>query len=191
MYILIAISLFFADSTVNYYDQVVEAPLSDDPRIILQGEELFNNQCAVCHRFDKQLIGPALASVTSTRPIPWLKDFIRNSQKVIDSGDEYAYFIFNQYDRVVMPNFDFLTEKELEAILAYMEYESKAPHYIAGSSGAPENNYAVDAPRYNYLREEDQQGQTFEYVLYGLVAITFLLTIFTAYKFVTKLKEGS
>src|SRR5699024_1494414 len=65
------------------------------PEAISQGKQLFSDNCAVCHSIHEQVVGPALVNVTDRRPVPWLIDFIHNSQKVIQSGDEYAVNLYN------------------------------------------------------------------------------------------------
>lgn len=73
-----------------------------------------------------RLTGPALGGVTDR----WESDellyaFIRNSQKVIVSKDEYAVALFNEYDKSVMTSFPELTDEEIEAILDYVENRFK------------------------------------------------------------------
>ncbi|MDQ3534398.1 MAG: c-type cytochrome [Bacteroidota bacterium] len=98
------------------------------------GKSLFTNECTVCHALDRKLIGPALAGVTERRPIPWLISFIRNSSKVIQSGDDYAVNLFNQYNKMQMPAFAY-SDEEILSILAYIEQESAAPP--AAADGGP------------------------------------------------------
>ncbi|MGK7397813.1 MAG: c-type cytochrome [Candidatus Cyclobacteriaceae bacterium M3_2C_046] len=98
-------------------------PVTD--QAISQGQTLFENNCTVCHQVHQQLVGPALADVTQRRPLPWLISFIKNSQKVIQSGDDYAVELYNQYNKVLMPSFDFSDEEVLN-ILAYIKQQSEA-----------------------------------------------------------------
>ena len=92
------------------------------------GAALFKNNCASCHNknMKSRLTGPALGGVTDR----WESDellyaFIRNSQKVIVSKDEYAVALFNEYDKSVMTSFPELTDEEIEAILDYVENRFK------------------------------------------------------------------
>ncbi len=87
------------------------------------GETLFNNNCKVCHDVHKKLIGPALANVYDRRPIDWIKSFVRNSQQVIQSGDEYAVNLFNEYNKTMMTPFDF-SDEEILSIVEYIKSES-------------------------------------------------------------------
>lgn len=104
---------------------VATIQVPDDPKSIVEGRSLFGQHCTVCHAVDKQIIGPALASVHNRRPVDWLVRFIQNSQHVIiDQEDEYAQHLYQQYEQQVMPNFEFLSRDEILSILAYIKAES-------------------------------------------------------------------
>ncbi len=121
-----------------------------DPERIAEGRQLFGAHCAQCHAICNEVIGPALASVHATRPLPWLVNFIQNSQAVIQSGDEYAVFIYNQYNRSVMPAMEFLTENEIRSILAYIQYESSPTTARGGVTSSSQDNY-FEEPDAEYL----------------------------------------
>ena len=109
----------------------------NDSESIVKGRSLFGQHCTVCHAVGKQVIGPALASVQNRRPIDWLVGFIQNSQRVIiDQEDEYAQYLYQQYEEQVMPNFEFLSRDEILDILAYIQVESSST--TAGVSSLPE-----------------------------------------------------
>jgi len=92
---------------------------------IKKGKKLFKANCAACH--NKNMIddmsGPALAGVRER----WegredlLYDWIRNSQKVIASGDEYATKLYRDWDGMVMNAFPNFEEEDITAILEYVE----------------------------------------------------------------------
>ena len=79
-----------------------------DAASITKGRQIFNTHCAPCHAFAYEIIGPALATVQKRRPLPWLIHFIHHSQQVIESGDEYAVTLYDQYGHSVMPSFETL-----------------------------------------------------------------------------------
>lgn len=89
------------------------------------GEKIFKANCASCHRVDdKKMTGPGLQGVFDRVPEPqeeWLKAWIRNSQKVIASGDAYAVELFNQYNKTIMPSMEHLSDADLDALLAYIK----------------------------------------------------------------------
>ena len=96
-----------------------------DEAVISQGESLFNNNCTVCHAINQVVVGPALKNVHERRDLPWLISFIKNSQKVIQSGDEYAVNLYNEYNKTVMPSFAY-SDEEITSIVAYIKAESSA-----------------------------------------------------------------
>jgi hypothetical protein len=51
---------------------------------------------------------------------------VKSSQKVIQSGDEYAVQLYEQFNRTQMPNFDF-TNDEILSIIAYVKQETLNP----------------------------------------------------------------
>lgn len=102
----------------------------------LHGKFLFDQQCAVCHAFDKEVIGPALGSTPKTLPLSWLVPFVQNSQEVIKKGDPYANFISEQYDHYKMPAFTYLNEKDIRDIFLYLNAKAAGPVHISGSNAA-------------------------------------------------------
>ncbi|MCC5929827.1 MAG: c-type cytochrome [Cyclobacteriaceae bacterium] len=125
----IVLSLLFSASV---YGQDASS-IPTDEGIISQGRTLYNNNCAVCHAIERQLVGPALKNVHERQSVEWLKAFIINSQRVIQSGDQYAVNLYNQYNRTEMPAFDF-SDDEVMSILAYIKDESaKEPVQAAAS----------------------------------------------------------
>ena len=110
-----------------------EGEIPESEEAIALGRQLFTGNCTVCHAINEVVVGPALHGVHERRPVPWIKAFIKNSQKVIQSGDAYAVNIFNQYSKTVMPSFNF-SDEELNAIIAYIKYETDNP---SPGRGAP------------------------------------------------------
>jgi len=100
--------------------------LSDNADVIAKGEELFNGNCKQCHAVNAKVVGPALAKVYERRNIPWLINFIKYPQKVIESGDAYAVALYKQYNQF-MPNHDFLKDDEIVAILSWVKKETDNP----------------------------------------------------------------
>ena len=94
-----------------------------DQNIVSSGESLFKGNCTVCHAINEVVIGPALKDVHERQSEEWIYAFIKNSQKVIKSGDEYAVDLYNQYNQTLMTSFDF-SDEELNSILTYIKSES-------------------------------------------------------------------
>ncbi|KAA9325976.1 c-type cytochrome [Adhaeribacter soli] len=91
-----------------------------DAALASAGDALFKNNCASCHALDEEVVGPALRGITQKRPEAWLISWIRNSSKMVQSGDKEAVAIFNQYNKQQMPSFAF-SDDEIKSILAYIK----------------------------------------------------------------------
>ncbi|MDO6738059.1 c-type cytochrome [Wenyingzhuangia sp. 2_MG-2023] len=83
------------------------------------GKALFNMHCASCHKLNKKSTGPALYKVAERREMDWLKAWIKNNNKLRASGDADAKAIYEEYGGVAMSVFEFLSDKQIEDILAY------------------------------------------------------------------------
>ena len=92
-----------------------------DDAAIKAGEKLFIANCKTCHAVDKKVIGPALKGFETRVPsTAWVYDWVRNSAKVIASGDEYANKIYTEYNKSQMTAFTSLKDQDIDNILAYV-----------------------------------------------------------------------
>ncbi|GAB3290762.1 c-type cytochrome [Hymenobacter tenuis] len=106
------------------------ALLNLNPADVAAGAALFKSNCAQCHAMQDVVVGPALAGLHKRRSDSWLLPWIRNSSKVVASGDEYAVKIFNQYGKQQMPSFQ-ITDKEIQQILVYIKSEHNYASAVA------------------------------------------------------------
>ena len=91
-----------------------------------KGKQLFNQHCAACHKMDRKLVGPPLQDVVELHCRDWTKEWIYNSKALIDSGDDHAVEIWEEYNRAAMPAYNFLPDEELEDIVEYLaQYKTK------------------------------------------------------------------
>ncbi|MEZ5082712.1 MAG: c-type cytochrome [Bacteroidales bacterium] len=83
--------------------------------------------CAACHTIGKgKLIGPDLKGVTERREEAWLISFIKSSQTMVKSGDETAVKLFEEFNKIPMPDNPF-TDEQIKGILSYIEnYDESA-----------------------------------------------------------------
>jgi cytochrome c2 len=93
---------------------------------INKGKTLFRNNCASCHNKNMQddMTGPALAGVAerwSKYPKEDLYNYIRESQKMINSGHPQALIVWEDWKPNVMSNFPNLSDEDIEAILSYIK----------------------------------------------------------------------
>lgn len=85
------------------------------------GETLFKQTCIACHSIGNgKLVGPDLKGVTTRRTEAWLVKFIKSSQTLIKSGDKAAVALFNENNKIVMPDHA-LTDAQVKSILAYIK----------------------------------------------------------------------
>ena len=101
-----------------------------------EGEKLFNQVCVACHTINKgKLIGPDLANVHTRRPEEWIIRFVRSSQSVIKSGDAYASALFEEHNRIPMPDNNF-TDAQILNIISYIAANSPGGTTGDGVTGA-------------------------------------------------------
>lgn len=88
----------------------------------IKGKALFDQNCSQCHATtDAVVMGPGLKGIQERREVPWLRDWIRNSAKVIASNDKYAVELFNKYNKTPMTPFSSFKDEDIDAILKYIE----------------------------------------------------------------------
>jgi mono/diheme cytochrome c family protein/heme/copper-type cytochrome/quinol oxidase subunit 2 len=114
-FILVGVSAYAADPAVANTDEASAA-----------GKTVFNANCKTCHKLDQKYIGPALRGATDRNNAKWVKTWIKNSQAVVASGDAYAVALYKEYNNSIMPSYTFLSDAELDGVLAYIEYGDKA-----------------------------------------------------------------
>ncbi|MCA8830887.1 c-type cytochrome [Hymenobacter pini] len=95
-------------------------PPGVDAAAVAAGDALFKGNCAQCHAVNEVIVGPALAGITKRRPMSWITSWVKNSSKLVASGDDYAVKIFEQYQKQQMPSFQ-LSEKEIQQIVSYID----------------------------------------------------------------------
>ena len=86
------------------------------------GKTLFNTNCAACHAVNKRSTGPALAGVEDRWPDKTkLHAWVKNSAAFLKTGDVYANNLYNEYNKTAMNLFPGLSDKDIDAILAYIK----------------------------------------------------------------------
>lgn len=85
------------------------------------GEKVFKMNCSSCHKMDSKLIGPPLMNVVADQGEEWTKKWILNNEELRKSGDVHAIAIFEEYKKMVMPNYTFLTKDELTDVLTFLK----------------------------------------------------------------------
>jgi len=109
----------------------------------VKGKELFNTNCAACHKLDAKSTGPALRGVAGRHDMAWIYKWVHNSSEMIKSGDAAAVKLFAENNNAVMTPFPQLSEADIDNIIAYTsepKAEPVAALPTAGPAGGAENN---------------------------------------------------
>lgn len=101
-----------------------------------KGKELFNSQCAACHKMDANSTGPALRGVIERHSSDWLHKWIKNSAGLIASGDAAAVKVFNEWNKVPMNAFPNLSDEDIDNIIAYTSEPKPEPTVPPGGAAA-------------------------------------------------------
>ncbi|HEY4937182.1 MAG TPA: PQQ-dependent sugar dehydrogenase [Puia sp.] len=112
--------------------------ISTDSLSITRGQNLFNQNCSGCHGFHNDGIGPNLSGITETDSIDWLKQFIRASKTLVESGDEHAKKILASYHSL-MPSFIGFKDEEMDQLIAFL-------HTQKGIKKEKEDPFAIRDP---------------------------------------------
>ncbi|TXE12480.1 c-type cytochrome [Algoriphagus aquimarinus] len=132
-FMLIGTQAFAADPAVDSSDEAVAA-----------GKAVFNANCKQCHKLDQKYTGPALRGATDRQPAEIVKTFIKNSGAVIASGNAYYAGLYKDFNNLAMPAHEFLTDDDLNNLLAYIEFGDKVdPAAAAATAGVEGGAVAV------------------------------------------------
>ena len=80
---------------------------------------MFNKNCSGCHNFKQNNIGPQLSGITKEVSVEWLKNFIHNPERLIQSNDKRADSLYHFY-KTLMPSFFSLSDDEINNIIAFL-----------------------------------------------------------------------
>ncbi len=162
-----------AVTAVAPVDVVAPAAGAGDPA---KGKEIFNANCAACHKLDAKMTGPALRNVGAKYDKEWLYKWIANSQALIKSGDAQANAVWNEYKPSVMNNFPQLSKGDIDNVIAY--------------AGEP---IAIVAPPINPIegKESSTSGISNNLILgaLGLVMAILVLMLFLVNNVLTKIAK--
>ena len=113
-------AFFTIIAACNSQPQHITDPVVEQvPTQAERGAMVFNNNCGSCHNRTKDC-GYRLTGVLSRWPdITSLKAFIRNSTKVIESGDPYAVALYDKW-KATMPAFPEITDQEMDDLIVYI-----------------------------------------------------------------------
>ncbi len=150
-----------------------------------KGKEIFNAQCAACHKLDAKMTGPMLRGVSAKYDKEWLYKWIKNSQALIKSGDAQANAVWNEYKPSVMTSFPQLSNGDIDNVIAYTDTPKADPIVVggggAGQTAGPPNTAVADSGVSNNL-------------ILGILAAILLILIAMLYmvnKFLNKIAAAN
>ncbi|MCX6213182.1 PQQ-dependent sugar dehydrogenase [Spirosoma sp.] len=116
---------------------------------VRSGEKLFDANCAGCHNFKQDGIGPQLGGLKNAVDRAYLVEFIKSPKAQIDARVARALDKAKKFG-TVMPDFKHLTSAELDDLVAYI-FEKPAP-VVRASSGkvALENPIISSIPQSSF-----------------------------------------
>lgn len=110
------------------------------------GESLFKQNCASCHSIGKgAVVGPDLKGLNERRSEDWILKFVKGSQSLIASGDKDAVAVFEEYNKIVMPDQN-LKDDQIKSIIAHIssvgssQSESKSADTVKSITESELNN---------------------------------------------------
>lgn len=90
------------------------------------GKKLFDTNCKMCHSIGGgKIVGPDLKGINEKRSSEWFVEFTKDSKALIESGDEQAIAIFEEYLSMPMPASP-LSKSEIASIYEYLASTSKS-----------------------------------------------------------------
>ncbi len=90
----------------------------------IEAKRIFGQRCTSCHTFGRGVkVGPDLKGVTVRRERPWLLQFIRSSQSLIQARDPIAAALFDQFRKQRMPDWTDLSEGQINAVLDWLSVD--------------------------------------------------------------------
>src|SRR2546430_9838907 len=126
-----------------------DSSIAKDSVTIKKGQTSFGSKCSGCHNFAQNGIGPELSGITSDNSVNWIRNFIKDPKKVIESGDSSANKLFKRY-KAIMPSFASLPDEEIDAIIAYIHTKKKQVRILV-----PEDTNDIKNPIPDSIRTSD------------------------------------
>lgn len=135
------------------------------------GKKIFTENCSSCHKMEQKLVGPPLQNVIGEQGRDWTREWIRNPQKLIASGDKHANDVYNEYNKMAMPAYGgLISDEELESLLTYLEdYKvNKEEEVVDTSSSSTTTTQSSNPPSLPLSL----------LIMVGVVVFLFFITIF-------------
>jgi mono/diheme cytochrome c family protein len=144
------------------------------------GEKLFTSNCKACHSIGKgKIVGPDLQNVTERRSKEWLHKFIPQPMKMIESGDPVATKLFEEHNKIPMPDQTYLKASEIDDILAFVKEQSS----VSVETPKQEITKEIVANNKKELPETKPTLllSSMDYFVYSMLGLCFMLVTFVLF----------
>ncbi|MCU0442316.1 MAG: c-type cytochrome [Bacteroidia bacterium] len=149
-----------------------------------EGEKLFNANCTSCHAINEKVVGPALKNTHTKHKEDWYIKWVKNSQKMVKSGDAMAVQLYKENNEALMTSFENLSDVQIKSIIAYVKAESeKQP--VATASVAPSSS--TDSASMSASGENPYKTKT-NWML-AIVAVLLILVIGQVFGILSRIGE--
>ncbi len=120
------------------------------------GKAVFQQTCVACHTIGEgRLVGPDLKGISQRRSKAWIVQFVKESQKMIKNGDPEAVAVFQDYNKLIMPDQN-LTSGQIEDVIQFIKE-------VSGTTGleskAKISHSSDTAGSKNISKEDIAKGQ--------------------------------
>nr|WP_315206268.1 c-type cytochrome [uncultured Flavobacterium sp.] len=133
--VIFSLTSFAQEAAAVAADAATAAPVVATGGDAVKGKELFNANCAACHKLDAKATGPMLRGIAAKYEMAWLYKWVKNSSDLIKSGDAQAVKVFEENNKAVMSAFPQLSDADIDNIIAYTS-EPKAEAAAPTTGGA-------------------------------------------------------
>jgi len=133
------------------------------------GKAIFLSRCAACHNVNKVLTGPALAGVHERHSMDWIVRFVNSSQALVRSGDKDAITLFQQFNKITMPDHPDLTPVDIKNIIDYIKTET-----VVVDNAAP---FAKPGRLMTLYRPLSLEKDYWYFVGYGFVVLLLVVVL--------------
>lgn len=90
----------------------------------VNGKELFDKNCSICHSVNQRMIGPALFDVVKKKNFKWFMFYTISSKTLLDEKDKRAIRIQEEFS-IQHPEFRELSKDEIRAIYTFIRDVSR------------------------------------------------------------------
>ncbi|HEY4797952.1 MAG TPA: cytochrome c [Bacteroidia bacterium] len=134
------------------------------------GEQIFKTVCATCHTVGKgKLVGPDLKDVDQRHDEAWMLKWVKSSQTMVKEGDPVAVKLFNDNNKIPMPDQPTYNDEQIKSVFAYIK--TKGAEVATQPAATAETASATP-------HQSSSLFSTFsftEYLLLGLMVIMLII----------------